>query len=170
VRFNRPLWRYLVSMWDVLRIPELRPALTLVVSIMSIGTVFYHLVEGWGWVDSLYFCTVTLATVGFGDLAPQTTLGKLFTVLYILIGIGIVAAFVNAVVAHSARRFGQALPPACTHQGPSRRRHHRPRTRPRTTHEGTAQERRTFSPFQPVAALLVLVQLAGQHLPAVGRP
>ena len=62
------------------------------------GAVFYHMVEKWNWVDSYYFCVVTLATVGYGDLVPQTTLGKLFTTFYILVGIGIIAAFASAFV------------------------------------------------------------------------
>ena len=25
------------------------------------GSIFYHYVEGWSWVDAFYFCTITLA-------------------------------------------------------------------------------------------------------------
>jgi voltage-gated potassium channel len=57
--------------------------------ILLIGTGFYHWVEGWGWLDSLYFCVITLATVGYGDFAPQTNAGKIFTMLYIFLGIGL---------------------------------------------------------------------------------
>lgn len=35
------------------------------------------------------FSVITVATVGYGDFSPQTTLGKLFTVGYILVGIGL---------------------------------------------------------------------------------
>ena len=38
-----------------------------------------------------------LTTVGYGDLAPETTAGKLFTVFYIFTGIGLIVAFLNAV-------------------------------------------------------------------------
>jgi hypothetical protein len=37
----------------------------------------------------LYFCVVTLATVGYGDFAPRTSFGKVFTIVYILIGAGV---------------------------------------------------------------------------------
>jgi voltage-gated potassium channel len=62
------------------------------------GTVFYRVVEGWSWVDSFYFCTVTLATVGYGDLAPTKDVSKLFTAGYILTGFGVIAAFVTLLV------------------------------------------------------------------------
>lgn len=66
-----------------------------VMSVLAIGVVFYHYVEGLRWLDSLYFCVVTLTTVGYGDITPKTDLGKLFTIFYLLIGIGIIAAFLN---------------------------------------------------------------------------
>jgi len=64
------------------------------------GTIIYHFVEGWKWLDSFYFSVITLTTVGYGDLAPQTTFGKLFTVIYILTGIGIIFGFINTFYQH----------------------------------------------------------------------
>ncbi|MCA9333476.1 two pore domain potassium channel family protein [Candidatus Saccharibacteria bacterium] len=75
--------------------PRLRYILLLGGSVLGIGVVFYHFIEKLSWLDSLYFCVVTLATVGYGDITPKTPLGKLFTTFYILIGIGIFAAVVN---------------------------------------------------------------------------
>lgn len=46
--------------------------------VLALGTIFYHWVEGWRWLDSLYFCVITLAMVGYGDFSPKTDLGKLF--------------------------------------------------------------------------------------------
>lgn len=66
--------------------------------VLLIGTVFYHFVEHFSWLDAMYFCVVTLATVGYGDLTPKTPLGKLFTIFYILIGIGIIAFFANTLI------------------------------------------------------------------------
>jgi voltage-gated potassium channel len=78
------------------RDPEERGPVLLVASLLIIGTVFYMLVEGWSVVDAVYFCAMSLATVGFGDVVPETDAGKIFTVVYVLAGIGILVAFFTA--------------------------------------------------------------------------
>lgn len=59
------------------------------------GTVAYTILEDWSLLDSLYFCVVTLATIGFGDLHPTTSASKVFTILYIFAGLSIIAAFIS---------------------------------------------------------------------------
>jgi voltage-gated potassium channel len=76
---------------------EFRHILILVIALIFTGVIFYSSVEGWSIIDSLYFSIVTLATVGYGDLSPHTTLGKLFTVVYILIGIGLFVAVAQGI-------------------------------------------------------------------------
>ena len=68
--------------------------------ILGFGTVVYHYLEGWDWIDSLYFSVITLTTIGYGDFSPQTTGGKLFTIFYILIGLGMILSFINTVYNH----------------------------------------------------------------------
>lgn len=68
--------------------------------VLGIGSVSYHLLEGWSWIDSLYFSVITLTTIGYGDFAPQTDLGKLFTIVYIILGLGIILTFINTVYKH----------------------------------------------------------------------
>lgn len=53
------------------------------------ASVFYRYVEGWSWLDSIYFSVVTISTVGFGDFSPETAAGKIFTMFYIIVGLGI---------------------------------------------------------------------------------
>ena len=71
---------------------------------IALGMVFYHVVEKWGWFDSLYFTVITLATVGYGDFTPQTVLGKAFTMFYIFIGIGLFVFVTNIFLRHQALR------------------------------------------------------------------
>jgi voltage-gated potassium channel len=62
------------------------------------GTLFYWRVEGWSVLDSFYFCVLTFATVGGGDLAPATLVGKIFTTLVAIVCIGILLGFIYVVV------------------------------------------------------------------------
>jgi voltage-gated potassium channel Kch len=64
--------------------------------VLAIGSVVYHFLEGWNWIDSIYFSVITLTTVGYGDFSPTTDSGKLFTIFYVLTGIGIIFGFINA--------------------------------------------------------------------------
>jgi voltage-gated potassium channel Kch len=68
--------------------------------VLAIGTLSYSYLEGWSFIDSLYFSVITLTTIGYGDLSPQTVEGKLFTIFYIFIGIGIILSFINTVYEH----------------------------------------------------------------------
>lgn len=66
------------------------------VAIVALATVLYRWLEGWSWIDSLYFSVVAVTTVGFGDLVPTTDAAKLLTVAYVLAGIGIITTYLNA--------------------------------------------------------------------------
>ncbi|NNE26301.1 MAG: two pore domain potassium channel family protein [Saprospiraceae bacterium] len=70
--------------------------------IIAFGTVVYHYVEGWTIIDSLYFSVITLTTIGYGDFSPATDAGKIFTIFYIIVGLGMILNFINAVYRHYA--------------------------------------------------------------------
>lgn len=88
--------------------------ITVVLLIFS-GTLFYHKVEGWSFVDAYYFSVITLTTVGYGDLTPLTVLGKVFTTIYLFVGIGIILAFINEVAKHATHE--SPLPEFLKRQG-----------------------------------------------------
>jgi len=75
---------------------NLRVLLAAVTVMLLGGAFFFHDVEGWSYLDSLFYCVVTLTTVGYGDLVPQTPGGRLFAIPYILLGLGLVGSFVGA--------------------------------------------------------------------------
>lgn len=79
----------------------------LAILVLATGTVVYHYVENWSWVDSFYFSSVALTTVGFGDLAPSTDGSKLFTVFYIFSGISLIGATLNAFLKLHAAKVSQ---------------------------------------------------------------
>lgn len=59
------------------------------IGIILIGTLAYHNIEGWNYVDSFYFSGITVLTVGYGDLHPTTPFSKVFTVFFAAAGIGV---------------------------------------------------------------------------------
>lgn len=65
--------------------------------LLASGTFFYSTFEGWGVIDSIYFCIMTLSTVGYGDLHPTTGLTKIFTIIYLILGGGIFIGFITKV-------------------------------------------------------------------------
>ena len=71
-----------VSELKSLTIPIVMLGIIYVVSI-----VFFHNVEGWNFLDAAYYTTVTLATVGYGDLTPETNLGKVGAIVLIFTGV-----------------------------------------------------------------------------------
>jgi voltage-gated potassium channel len=93
---------------------------TVVTLVVLIGAIMY-VVEGeeHGFTSipvSMYWAVVTLTTVGYGDLAPQTGLGKLLASIVMIIGYGIIAVptgIVTSELAQAARDSGlnaQACP------------------------------------------------------------
>ena len=62
-----------------------------------IGTHAFYIVEGWSYLDSAYFLVITATTIGYGDIVPQTNLGKIITILYSFIGIASVLYLVSLI-------------------------------------------------------------------------
>jgi len=86
---------FLVELWVLFKQPKFRSILVWMVILVVVGTIFYSLAEDWSLLDSLYFCIVTLATVGYGDLAPITPAGKVFSIIYMIIGLAMIAVSVR---------------------------------------------------------------------------
>ena len=91
----RPLQRLLLL--DVFRDKESRPVFYWAGSVLLTGILVYHWLEGWSYLDALYFCVVSLATVGYGDLTPTTPLARAFTIVYLINGIGILLALFDRI-------------------------------------------------------------------------
>jgi voltage-gated potassium channel len=71
-----------VSEWRRLRL-----ALLVLAAVMVIGTIGY-LILGFSFLDAAYQTVTTVTTVGFRELHPLSTAGKIFTIVLILLGVG----------------------------------------------------------------------------------
>ncbi|AKB77923.1 Potassium channel protein [Methanosarcina horonobensis HB-1 = JCM 15518] len=97
IQFLLPIMVIVRTLTVLLKDPRFRSLLFLVLFTLAMGTFFYHSVEGWSLLDSLYFSVITLTTVGYGDFTPQTVYGKIFTMIYIFFGLGILIGFITPI-------------------------------------------------------------------------
>lgn len=77
-------------------------------SLLAVGTVAYHQIEGWSWSTSFYFTVCTLTTIGYGDVVPTTESSRLFTAFFALAGVSIALASFGIIGASYLKR-GQAI-------------------------------------------------------------
>lgn len=70
------------------RLRQLKYLLLLPLVVLIIGTAGFMVLEKLSFLDAVYFTIVTISTVGYGDLAPDTAGGKGFSIFLIVIGIG----------------------------------------------------------------------------------
>ena len=91
--------KLLKAIWHaVRRDDDFRILLVLLLMLLASGTYFYWHVEGWSVVDALYFCFMTMSTIGYGDLVPTSPLSKMFTMVFATLSIGLFAAIVAKMV------------------------------------------------------------------------
>ncbi len=100
------------------RDPAARPLVLTVVGLLATGTAVYAIFERWTVLDSLYFSVITLTTVGYGDFAPHTVVGKVFTMVYVLAGIAVILAFAETVLRHAMQLRAEAHPVVAPREPP----------------------------------------------------
>ena len=61
-----------------------------IVFITAAGTIGYMVIEGWSFHDSLYMTIITITTVGFGEVHPLSVEGQFFTIILLIVGVGII--------------------------------------------------------------------------------
>jgi voltage-gated potassium channel len=81
----------------VIRDPETRALPVVAGALLLTGTIFYWRTEDWTIIQALYFSFVTLTTVGYGDLHPTSAGTQIFTIIYILTGLGVFVALLASV-------------------------------------------------------------------------
>lgn len=51
-------------------------------------------------IDAFYFCIVTMCTIGYGDITPTSTIAKLFSCLFVLVGFGFIDILLSGMVTY----------------------------------------------------------------------
>jgi len=82
---------------DVFASEKVRGLLFFTLGLLTLATILFRWLEGWSWVDAAFFALTTISTVGYGNLVPATTAGKIVTMAFILIGLGVFVAATSAV-------------------------------------------------------------------------
>ncbi|MDD5191502.1 MAG: potassium channel family protein [Candidatus Nanoarchaeia archaeon] len=65
------------------------------IGLLLFGSYIFHHIEGWRYLDALYFTVETSTTIGFGDFVPKTDAGKIFTMFYAFFGISLAFYFIT---------------------------------------------------------------------------
>lgn len=102
IRTYRPIRS--LFLLDVLSDHASRPIFMWAGAMLLVGTLVYHWLEGWSYLDALYFCVITLATVGYGDLTPTTPIAKVFTIFYVINGVVILLSVFDRIRVVRSRR------------------------------------------------------------------
>ncbi|XP_057722220.1 two-pore potassium channel 5 [Arachis stenosperma] len=83
----------------------IRQGLILLVIYLSIGVAIYSFnrerfsgIETHPVIDALYFCIVTMCTIGYGDIAPLTPVTKVFACVFVLVGFGFIDILLSGLV------------------------------------------------------------------------
>jgi voltage-gated potassium channel len=75
-----------MKLWGPLQ--DLWRGVIILLLIVVIGTFGYRLIEGWSFLDSLYMTVTTITTVGYMEIHPLSTAGRIFSIVLILSGVG----------------------------------------------------------------------------------
>ena len=76
--------------------------LTLLLIVISSGTVGFMFIEGWNFTDSFFMTIITISTVGFGAVHPLSSNGMLFTSVLIISSFGTFAFAINSITSFLA--------------------------------------------------------------------
>jgi len=66
-------------------------ALIMLGLVLLIGTTGYAVIEGWQILDAIYMTVITITTVGYGEVRAVSPTGRVFTIVLICMGMGIIA-------------------------------------------------------------------------------
>lgn len=105
--FLLTLKRLFTGLWRALKRKNFQALFVLVLMTLLSGTLFYSKQEGLSVLDALYFCVTTLSTLGHPTFVPQTALGKVFTIVYIIAGTGLFLGMIGYIAYELIKQAGK---------------------------------------------------------------
>lgn len=72
-------------------------AIALMLSVLMSGTIGYHFISELSWLNSIYMTIITVTTVGFNEVGPLETEGKIFTIFLIISSLFIFAYAISVI-------------------------------------------------------------------------
>lgn len=81
--------RHMSKTGTILSQSELVRSLVFLLILITTGTLVYSATEGWSILDALYATVITITTVGYGDMTPQSTAGRIFAIGFTLLAISL---------------------------------------------------------------------------------
>jgi voltage-gated potassium channel len=78
---------------------QLAITFVLVGAVAAIGTTGYMLIEDWSFLESLYMTVITVSTVGYKEEHPLSAAGQVFTIVLIIMGVGVALYSISLIMA-----------------------------------------------------------------------
>ena len=75
---------------------HLKISIGVLLLLLTVGTCGYITLEGWSFLDALYMTVITLGTVGFREVHDLSHVGKVFTMMLIFFGVGVIGYIVGS--------------------------------------------------------------------------
>ncbi|MCZ0963478.1 potassium channel family protein [Paracoccus benzoatiresistens] len=97
MRFLSAYVRLVRAIYMAFRSTQVQALILVCILIALAQAVIFMRIEGWRFLDAFYFSVVSMATVGYGDLAPRTPLGKITALVFLMVGVGIFVLTVSSI-------------------------------------------------------------------------
>lgn len=82
---------------EFIKINNFNYAVYFVIIVILLGSIGIYIVEDISFSDALWWCFVTVTTVGYGDIIPKTFIGKIIAIILMIVGIGFVGLLTGTI-------------------------------------------------------------------------
>lgn len=95
---------YFRFMLEDARDPRFKAIAGAALGLIAVGSAVFWVLERWTVLDAVYFSVMTLTTVGYGDVVPRTAARKIFAIVYVIFGVGLLRGFLSLAAKRAAER------------------------------------------------------------------